>query len=57
MSPTDADRRLRRALLDNMPDMAWLKDRDSRYLAVSAAYLEALGVTEAEIIGRRPQEV
>ena len=57
MSPTDADRRLRRALLDNMPDMAWLKDRDSRYLAVSVAYLEALGVTEAEVIGKRPEEI
>lgn len=57
MSPTDADRRLRRALLDNMPDMAWLKDRDSRYLAVSSAYLEALGVAEADVIGKRPEEV
>ncbi len=58
MSPTDdADRRLRRALLDNMPDMAWIKDRESRYLAVSSAYLETLGVNEADVIGRKPEEV
>ncbi|HVI27154.1 PAS domain-containing sensor histidine kinase [Hansschlegelia sp.] len=58
MTVTDAaDRRLRRALLENIPDMAWLKDRDSRYLAVSATYLEALGVTETEVIGKRPDEV
>ncbi|HJE25717.1 MAG TPA: PAS domain-containing protein [Methylorubrum populi] len=50
-------RKLERALLDNIPDMAWLKDRDSRYLAISATYLDVLGMTEAEVIGRRPDEI
>lgn len=49
--------RLQRALLDNIPDMAWLKDRESRYLGVSGAYLETLGVSEAEVIGKRPDEI
>lgn len=58
MSLTDArDLRLQRALLDNIPDMAWLKDRESRYLAVSAAYLAVLGVPEGEVIGRTPDEI
>ncbi|MBS7542148.1 PAS domain-containing sensor histidine kinase [Ancylobacter oerskovii] len=58
MTPTEAaDLRLRRALLENIPDMAWLKDRDSRYLAVSAAYLEFLGLAEAEVIGKRPEDL
>lgn len=49
--------RLQRALLANIPDMAWLKDRESRYLGVSAAYLETLGVCEDEVIGRTPDEI
>lgn len=58
MSPNEAaDGRLRRALLENIPDMAWLKDRESRYLAVSAAYLEFLGLTESQVIGKRPEEI
>ena len=30
-------KRLQRAFLDTVPDMAWLKDRASRYEAVNAA--------------------
>ena len=45
-----------RALLDNTPDMAWLKDRDCRYLAVNTAYLEILGVPEKLVLGKTPDE-
>jgi two-component system, NarL family, sensor histidine kinase UhpB len=48
---------LQRALLDNIPDMAWLKDRDSRYLAVNTAYLKILGVDESTVIGKTPHEI
>ena len=46
-----------RALLDNIPDMAWLKDRDCRYLAVNTAYLEILGIPEHAVLGKRPDEI
>ncbi|MBR0696693.1 PAS domain-containing protein [Bradyrhizobium lablabi] len=46
-----------RALLDNIPDMAWLKDRDCRYLAVNTAYLEILGMPERLVLGKRPDEI
>lgn len=46
-----------RALLDNIPDMAWLKDRESRYLAVNPAYLRELGLREHDLLGRTPAEI
>ena len=46
-----------RALLDNIPDMAWLKDRNCRYLAVNTAYLEVLALPEKAVLGKRPDEI
>lgn len=46
-----------RALLDNIPDMAWLKDRDCRYLAVNTAYLRVLGLSEKDVLGKMPSEI
>lgn len=46
-----------RALLENIPDMAWLKDRDCRYLAVNTAYQEILGIPEKELLGKTPDEI
>jgi len=40
------------ALLHSIPDMAWLKDRDLRFLAVNERVAELLGVPEAQIVGR-----
>ena len=40
------------ALLDNTPDLMWLKDRHSRYLAVNKAFLRSVGKDDAsEVIG------
>jgi PAS domain S-box-containing protein len=50
-------RQQQRALLNNIPDQAWLKDRESRYLAVNPAYLQALRLSEDEVLGRRPGDL
>ena len=54
---TSGAKRLQRAFLDTVPDMAWLKDKASRYEAVNAAYLKSCGRTEAEIIGKSPRDI
>jgi len=41
-----------RALLDSLPDPAWLKDREGRMEAVNAAYRELLGQPDEAIIGK-----
>lgn len=53
----DTQQQQQRALLDNIPDMAWLKDRDCRYLAVNTAYLEILRIPEHAVLGKRPDEI
>ncbi len=40
------------ALLHSIPDMAWLKDRDLRFLAVNEQVATLLGVSGQEIVGR-----
>lgn len=37
-----------RAILDSIPDMAWLKDRDSRFIAVNEAFAAAAGGLKPE---------
>jgi len=41
------------ALLDNIPDMAWLKDRDGRFIAVNERFAQASGVATESIPGKR----
>lgn len=48
---------LHRAILNNIPDQAWLKDTESRYILVNEAFMAACGRTEAEIIGSTPDRV
>jgi PAS domain S-box-containing protein len=40
-----------KAILDNIPDMAWLKNRESTYIAVNEAFGKACGLKPEEIIG------
>jgi PAS domain S-box-containing protein len=47
----------RKAILNNIPDQAWLKDADCRYIAVNRAYIAACGMPERQIVGRLPSEV
>jgi len=46
-----------KALLDNIPDIAWLKDQDGRFIAVNRAFEQAAGKTADEIVGRTDREV
>jgi two-component system, NarL family, sensor histidine kinase UhpB len=48
---------LHRAILSNIPDQAWLKDTESRYVLVNDAFVGACGRAEHEIIGSTPDRV
>ncbi len=45
------------AILDNIPDMAWLKDLNSRYIAVNEQFLKTCGCTAEDVIGKTDDEV
>ncbi len=51
------DEQLQKAILDNIPDQAWLKDADSRYILVNEAFMAACRLSEREILGRMPTDV
>ncbi len=40
------------AILNGIPDMAWLKDKDGRYIAVNEQFIKAAGLKIEEIVGR-----
>jgi len=52
----EGEQRLRqaqwRALIDTLPDLVWLKDRQGVYLACNHRFERFLGVSEEEIIGK-----
>ncbi len=41
-----------RALLDNIPDMAWVKDKQSRFIAANEAFARVFGHTPEEMVGK-----
>lgn len=45
------------AILNNIPDMAWLKDVESRYIAVNEQFLKVCGRTLEDVIGRTDHDV
>jgi PAS domain S-box-containing protein len=45
------------AILNNTPDMAWLKDRQGRFLAVNDAFAAATGMKQEDIIHKTDLEV
>ncbi len=42
----------RNAILDNIPDMAWLKDKDGKFLAVNEPFAKACGKAKEELLGK-----
>lgn len=41
-----------KAILDNIPDIAWLKDRESRYIAINEALENSIGLRNADVVGK-----
>lgn len=41
-----------KAILSNIPDMAWLKDRESRYIAVNEPFGKACGTAPEDLCGK-----
>ncbi len=41
-----------KAILDTIPDVAWLKDCDGRYIAANEPFAEACGLAVEELIGK-----
>lgn len=48
---TESNQR-QRDILDNIPDLAWLKDREGRYVTVNATFLSAFTTTADAVAGR-----
>lgn len=46
-----------RAILDNIPDIAWLKDCESRFIAVNEPFAKACGFDKAELIGKTDLDI
>ncbi|MDD1748846.1 MAG: PAS domain S-box protein, partial [Methanothrix sp.] len=46
-----------RALLDNIPDMAWLKDAQSRFIAVNEPFARACGREPEDLIGKSDLDI
>ncbi len=40
------------AILNNIPDMAWLKDKEGKFLAVNEPFAEACGIAPDQLIGK-----
>lgn len=46
-----------KAILNNIPDMAWLKDLDSRYIAVNDQFLRVCGLEQEDVIGKTDADI
>ncbi|MBM3556124.1 MAG: PAS domain S-box protein [Alphaproteobacteria bacterium] len=53
----EQNRRLLRAILDSVPDLLSVKDRDLRFLLVNRAEMDFCGLPEERIVGRRMSEL
>ena len=46
-----------KAILNNIPDIAWLKDNESRFIAVNDAFAKACGFDANEIVGKTDLDI
>lgn len=52
----DAERNVR-AILDNIPDIAWMKDRQSRFIAINQALAQSCGIDVASAVGKTDHDL
>ena len=46
-----------KAILNNIPDIAWLKDKESKFIAVNDAFGKASGFSPKELIGKNDFDI
>lgn len=46
-----------KAILDNIPDVAWLKDKESRYIAVNEPFARACGFKPEDLAGKTDLDI
>ncbi|HBE21816.1 MAG TPA: hypothetical protein DEG17_09830 [Cyanobacteria bacterium UBA11149] len=51
-----SERKLK-AFLDNIPDIAWLKDKKQKYIAVNEAFATAFGIKPEDFVGKTDWEI
>jgi len=49
--------RQQKAILDNIPDLAWLKDREGRYIAVNGPFSKACGMSPEDVTGKTDLDI
>ncbi|MFA4956528.1 MAG: ATP-binding protein [Candidatus Methanoperedens sp.] len=49
--------RQQEAILNTIPDIAWLKDTESRFIAVNEPFAKACGVNRKEIVGKNDLDI
>ncbi len=46
-----------KAIMNNIPDIAWLKDKDSRFIAVNEAFGRACGLNPKDLVGKNDLDI
>lgn len=46
-----------KALFSNIPEIAWVKDREGRFVSASASFAEACGVAHGDLIGKTDWDI
>lgn len=49
--------RQQEAILDNIPDTAWLKDREGKYVAVNEPFAKAFGMAPKDLVGKNDYDI
>lgn len=52
-----ATQRQQEAILNNIPDIAWLKDKESRFIAVNEPFGRACGIKPKDLIGKNDLDI